>query len=176
MIFRKIKRLFKKLFGEKSGSDHGSPVIYPFVPRARFHIAPSQPNKVTAAWMDAIMDVNIKNARHGKLYMITGAFGPDHPDYPCRWVVDEADVHDFETSNNTTRLISFTHRQRRYAARTGVRQIVLSPITPENAEIEIHITLNTDVLPKVMFRARDTSDTGFAHIIDPAKYVLRSTL
>lgn len=122
------------------------------------------------------MDVSIKNARHGKLYMITGAYSPDHPEYACRWVIDEADVRDFETSNKTTRLISYTHRQRPYTARTGVRQIVLSPITSENADIEIHITLNTDVLPKVMFRARDISDTGFAYIIDPAKYVLRPGL
>lgn len=176
MMFRKIKRLFKRLFGINTRSNPTPSVIYPFVPRARNGISPSSPNRSTGAWMSAIMDVRIKNARRGKLYLITGAYGPEHDKYPCRWVVDEADAKDFETSNNTQRLISYTHRQRPYAARSGVRRIVLTPTNPENANIQIHITLNTDVLPRVMFRTRDPSDTGFAYIIDPAKYVLRPNL
>lgn len=176
MIFRKIKRLFKRLFGINARSNPKPSLIYPFVPHTRNYISPSSPNKSTGAWMNAIIDVRVKNARRGKFYLITGAYGPEHAEYPCRWVVDEADTQDFETSNNTHRLISYTHRQRPYAARSGVRRIVLMPTNPENADIQIHITLDTDVLPKVMFRTRDPSDTGFAYIIDPAKYVLRSNL
>lgn len=107
--------------------------------------------------------------------MITGAYGPHHSKYPCRWVVDEADKHNFETSNVTTRLVSYSHRQRPYKTGTGIRRVVLTPSHPDHADIQIQITLNTDILPKGIFRTRDELDTGFAYVIDPVQYAFRPT-
>lgn len=40
-----------------------APIIYPFVGRIRNHIPPSHPDEITRAWMGAIEEVRIKNAR-----------------------------------------------------------------------------------------------------------------
>lgn len=162
-----------ELVSEKQIAEPEPCVLYPFVPRTRNGIVPSQPDEITAAWMNAIQDVQIKNARRGKLYMITGAYGPSHPKFPCRWVVDEADIQNFETTTNTTRLISYTHKQRHYTVGTGRRKISLSPVHPDHAEIQIQITLNTDVATKGILRAGAETDTGFAYVIDPSKYTLK---
>lgn len=147
--------------------------IYPFVPKKRNNVDPVTPSSTTEAWMKAIVDVRVVNARDGKFYHIEGAYSPARVDYPCALIIVESDVENFETAYTGTRIVTYTDTPPVYPANQGIQTVIVRSARADWADIEFYITLDTDNLPASPLAASNSGQSGYAYIISPDRYTLR---
>lgn len=150
---------------------------FPFAPRKRNNIEPVPLTPTEQTWTQrAILDVRIENARPGNYYRVAAAYPPTNATYPCRWIIEECSIAEYDTTENAVRLIAHTYPMPLYVKNTGIQTIVLTPPNDPHKDIRVYITLNTDVVSTGNLNGTLTTSPYYGWIVDPSRYSLNETL
>ncbi|AOA58241.1 hypothetical protein [Acinetobacter larvae] len=154
--------------------NQGNKTPFKFLPRNNINTEVDLDNTSSAWVMSKVLKVEVQNARANKYYRIATAYTATDTTYPCRWIIEECDVLDFDKKDTSTRIITNTHAQPIWKNNTDIQTIVLTPTAAAYNDIRIIVTIDTNIATGT-FRAINPTQTAYALIIDPAFYIYKTS-
>ncbi|HAV3732290.1 TPA: SGNH/GDSL hydrolase family protein [Acinetobacter baumannii] len=139
-----------------------STVLFPFSTLKRNNVNESTVGSHDNILRNFILDVRVMNADPNKYYRLQQMSSPDQATSPNRWIFEELDRANFDTSETKGKTITTVFP---IVKNTGIKNFVV-----KEGDLSISVTVDTNKTPSNSFYSVASTDNSYTYIFDPSVY------
>ncbi|MDC5210392.1 GDSL-type esterase/lipase family protein [Acinetobacter baumannii] len=139
-----------------------STVLFPFSTLKRNNVNESTVGSHDNILRNFILDVRVMNADPNKYYRLQQMSSPDQATTPNRWIFEELDRANFDTTETKGKTIT--------AVLPIVKNMGIKNFVVKEGDLSISVTVDTNKTPSNSFYSVASTDNSYTYIFDPSVY------